>query len=289
MGREQDRVMVPMQVIAHIQTDFPQKFGIPCQSGMVPSAQGRIVFEPEFACNSAVRGLDGFSHLWILWQFENGRPGGSAADLAADAVSTSGGAAACRTADATAGLGTAAGSGEAALGGEAPTAASASPPKRSWSPTVRPPRLGGATRMGVFATRSPFHPNPLGLSCVELERVELTDQGPVLHVRGADLRNNTPIFDIKPYVPYADCQPQATGGFTEQVQPTVSRVNVPDELRERVPGEKRQALMQVLAQDPRPVGKRKPGRVYELAFAGLQISFTGYDDVLDVVDVRPLI
>ncbi|MGN1360721.1 MAG: TrmO family methyltransferase [Eggerthellaceae bacterium] len=271
MGQEQDVVTVPMRVIAHIQTDFPQKFGIPCQSGMVPSAQGRIVFEPEFALNSAVHGLEGFSHLWILWQFENGRPGGGAADLAADA-------------EAAGVAGPAASDGPAADETAAPGAFA----KRSWSPTVRPPRLGGATRMGVFATRSPFHPNPLGLSCVELERVELTDQGPILHVRGADLRNNTPIFDVKPYVPYADCQPQATGGFTEQVQPTVSAVNIPDDLLARVPEAKRAALRQVLEQDPRPVGRRKPGRVYELAFAGLHVSFTGEADVLDVIAVQPL-
>ncbi|MDO4502447.1 MAG: TrmO family methyltransferase [Coriobacteriia bacterium] len=272
---------VPMQVVAHIRTDFPQKFGIPCQSGMVPEAQGRIVFEPEFAVNSAVKGLEGFSHLWLLWQFENGRPGGGAADLAADAAGAVGAAGE---------PGAEAAPGDVAAGNASAPGAAAAPAsgKRAWSPTVRPPRLGGATRMGVFATRSPFHPNPLGLSCVRLERVELTDAGPVLHVRGADLRDNTPIFDVKPYVPYADCQPAATGGFTEGIVPTVSQANVPAELMERVPEQKRAALLQVLENDPRPVGRHKPGRVYELAFAGLHVSFVGDADVLDVVDVRPL-
>ena len=266
--------LVEMRVIAHIRTDYPQKFGIPRQSGLVSEAQGRIVFEPEFANNSAVKGLEGFSHLWLLWQFENGLPGGSAQDLASDAA-----AAAETDSGATAATTAAAGS----------TAASTQPNDAfTWSPTVRPPRLGGAQRMGVFATRSPFHPNPIGLSCVRLERVELTDAGPILHVRGADLRDRTPIFDVKPYVPYADCQPEATGGFTDQIESPSLSIIFPDDLMAKVPEEKRTAVMQVLEQDPRPVGKRTLGRVYEVAYAGMRVSFVGEADELTVTSVEQL-
>lgn len=170
--------MAGMEPIAHIHTDLPQKFGIPRNSFLAPHLQGHIVFEPEFASNAAVEGLDSFSHLWLLWRFENGTPGGTANDIAADAK----------------------------------------PQDRSgtnvkWSKTVRPPRLSGAERVGVFATRSPFRPNPIGLTCVKLDRVELTDDGPIIHVLGADLRDGTPIYDIKPYIPFADCHPDATGGW----------------------------------------------------------------------------
>lgn len=167
-----------MKPIAHIRTDLPQKFGIPRNSFLAPHLQGRIVFEPEFALNSAVAGLDGFSHAWLLWEFENGTPGGTAQDIAADAVT-----------DDKSGTNT------------------------KWSPTVRPPRLGGSERMGVFATRSPFRPNPIGLTCVKIDHVELTDDGPIIHVLGADLRDGTPIFDIKPYIPFALTPPRCDGRF----------------------------------------------------------------------------
>lgn len=160
--------MTGMEPIAHIHTDLPQKFGIPRNSFLAPHLQGRIVFEPEFASNAAVEGLDSFSHLWLLWRFENGTPGGTAKDIAADA----------KTQD-------------------------RSGANAKWSKTVRPPRLGGAERVGVFATRSPFRPNPIGLTCVKLDRVEFTDDGPIIHVLGADLRDGTPIYDIKPYIPFA--------------------------------------------------------------------------------------
>lgn len=172
--------MTGMEPIAHIHTDLPQKFGIPRNSFLAPHLQGRIVFEPEFASSAAVEGLDSFSHLWLLWRFENGTPGGTAKDIAADA----------KTQD-------------------------RSGTNAKWSKTVRPPRLGGAKRVGVFATRSPFRPNPIGLTCVKLDRVELTDNGPIIHVLGADLRDGTPIYDIKPYIPFADCHPDATGGWIE--------------------------------------------------------------------------
>ena len=170
--------MTGMEPIAHIHTDLPQKFGIPRNSFLAPHLQGRIVFEPEFASNAAVEGLDSFSHLWLLWRFENGTPGGTAKDIAADA----------KTQD-------------------------RSGTNAKWSKTVRPPRLGGAERVGVFATRSPFRPNPIGLTCVKLDRVELTDDGPIIYVLGADLRDGTPIYDIKPYIPFADCHSDATGGW----------------------------------------------------------------------------
>ena len=172
--------MTGMEPIAHIHTDLPQKFGIPRNSFLAPHLQGHIVFEPEFASNAAVEGLDSFSHLWLLCRFENGTPGGTAKDIAADAKSQD-----------------------------------RSGTNVKWSKTVRPPRLGGAERVGVFATRSPFRPNPIGLTCVKLDRVELTDDGPIIHVLGADLRDGTPIYDIKPYIPFADCHPDATGGWIE--------------------------------------------------------------------------
>lgn len=172
--------MTGMESIAHIHTDLSQKFGIPRNSFLAPHLQGRIFFEPEFASNAAVEGLDSFSHLWLLWRFENGTPGGTTKDIAVDA----------KTQD-------------------------RSGTNAKWSKTVRPPRLGGAERVGVFATRSPFRPNPIGLTCVKLDRVELADDGPIIHVLGADLRDGTPIYDIKPYIPFADCHPDATGGWIE--------------------------------------------------------------------------
>lgn len=177
-----------MKPIAHIRTDLPQKFGIPRNSFLTPHLRGRIVFEPEYALESAVSGIESFSHLWLIWQFENGVPGGTAEDIAADSAAPYRNGANAR-----------------------------------WSPTVRPPRLGGTERVGVFASRSPFRPNPLGLSCVKLDRVERPDAGPVLHVLGADLRDGTPILDIKPYIPFADCHPYARGGWIEDAPGTSLR------------------------------------------------------------------
>ena len=243
-----------MKPIAHIYTDLPQKFGIPRNSFLAPHLQGRIVFEPEFALASAVAGLEEFSHLWLIWQFQNGRPGGTAADIAQDA----------------AGL-----------------AAASAPGPVKWSATVRPPRLGGAERVGVFATRSPFRPNPIGLTCVKLAGVEDTADGPVVNVLGADLRNGTPILDIKPYIPFADCHPDATGGWIDAAPWTELDVDVPDRLLEAVPAPKRAGLVEVLRQDPRRAGsKHEPTRLYHLAYAGLDVAFTVDRTVLHVVAVE---
>ena len=243
--------MLSMKPIAHIHTDLPQKFGIPRNSFLAPHLQGRIVFEPEFASNAAVAGLDTFSHLWLIWRFENGTPGGTAADIARDVATQD-----------------------------------KSGTRDRWSRTVRPPRLGGAERVGVFATRSPFRPNPIGLTCVKLDRVELTDSGPVIHVLGADLRDGTPILDIKPYIPFADCHEDATGGWIEQNPWHELKVDMPEELQKRVPSEKLPGLIEVLRQDPRRAGsKHEPERVYHLAYAGLDISLTVDGDTLHVAAV----
>ena len=223
---------VNIQVIARMRSDFASKFGIPRQSGLVEELRSTIVFEPEFRNPDALRGIGGFSHLWIIWQFS-------------EAV------------------------------------------RQGWSPTVRPPRLGGNTRMGVFATRSPFRPNNLGLSSVRLLGVEHTKKyGTVLHVGGADLMDGTPIFDIKPYIPYGDCHPEATGGFTDSAGEFLLRVNFPPEMLSLLPEEKRAAAVGVLSHDPRPSYQRDKDRVYGLTFAGYDIRFTVQDDVLTVVDVQ---
>ena len=243
-----------MKPIAHIHTDMPQKFGIPRNSFLAPSLQGQIVFEPEFAINSAVQGLDGFSHLWLLWQFENGTPGGTAEDIAQDAATQEK-------------QGT----------------------NSNWSPTVRPPRLGGTERMGVFATRSPFRPNPIGLTCVKLDHIELTDEGPIIHVLGADLRDGTPIYDIKPYIPFADCHPDAVGGFIDQTPWQELEVDFPKHLTELIPAVKLPGLIEILRQDPRRAGsKHEPERVYHLAYAGFDVSFTVDSPKLHVVAVQPV-
>ena len=223
-----------LQVIARMHSDFATKFGIPRQSGLVEELRSTIVFEPEFRNADALRGIEDYSHLWILWQFS-------------EAV------------------------------------------RQEWSPTVRPPRLGGNTRMGVFATRSPFRPNSLGLSCVKLLGIEQTEkQGTVLHVGGADLMDGTPIFDIKPYIPYADCHPEASGGFTDTAGEFLLKVDFPAGLLEVLPPEKREAAIGVLSHDPRPSYQRKAGRVYGLTFAGFDIRFTVEDDVLTVREVNRL-
>ena len=221
-----------LKVIAHIHTAFPTKFGIPRQSGLVEELRGEIIFTPEYRNPDALRGLEDFSHIWLVWQFSG-------------AV------------------------------------------RESWSPTVRPPRLGGNTRVGVFATRSPFRPNPLGLSSVKLEAIEQRpDVGPVLIVRGADLMDGTPIYDIKPYIPYADCRPEASGGFTGSGGGATLAVDFPAALLERVPADKRAALTGGLSRDPRPPYQHDPERVYGLDFAGVNIRFTVDGDTLTVRAVK---
>lgn len=220
-----------MKVIAHIQNDFPEKFGIPRQSGLVESLQAKIVFEPEYRNVDAVRGLDGYSHIWLIWQFS-------------EAI------------------------------------------RDTWSPTVRPPRLGGETRQGVFATRSPFRPNPIGLSSVRLEAVEFhAELGPVLFVSGADLMDGTPIYDIKPYLPFTDCHPDAVGGFADAFANYCLQVHFPDELLRLVPEDKRQALLGVLSQDPRPSYQKDPERIYGVLFGRQNIRFRVQGDVLTVIAV----
>lgn len=222
-----------MAVVARIRSQFPDKFGIPRQSGLVDALRATVVFEPPYRIPEMLRGLEDFSHLWLIWQFSQSQG--------------------------------------------------------RWSPTVRPPRLGGNRRMGVFATRSPFRPNPIGLSCVKLEGVELhSPEGPVLHVSGADLMDGTPILDIKPYVPYADCKPGAVGGFASEPKTATLTVDLPGDLEARVPGELREALEGVLAQDPRPPYQHDPERLYGLSFGGLEVKFTvDEDQVLHVRSVEP--
>ena len=221
-----------IKVIARIRSDFKTKFGVPRQSGLVEALRARIVFEPEYRNADALRGIEGFSHLWLIWQFS-------------EAV------------------------------------------REDWSPTVRPPRLGGNERMGVFATRSPFRPNAIGLSCVRLEGVEQTAEGSVLLVSGADLMDGTPIYDIKPYIPFADCHPDATGGWIEDTPWQELDVEFPQALQDMVPPSKLPGLVEVLRQDPRRAGsKHEPNRVYHLAYAGLDISFTVDETQLTVVAVN---
>lgn len=221
-----------MKVIARIQSAFPEKFGIPRQSGLVEELQAQIIFEPEYRSPEAVRGLEEFSHIWLIWEFSKAK-------------------------------------------------------RDTWSPTVRPPRLGGNQRLGVFATRSPYRPNPIGLSCVRLERIELDSaQGPVLHIRGADLMDGTPIYDIKPYLPYADCRPEAAGGFAAQRPEGGLTVELPDPWLSLVPEADRAALIGVLAQDPRPAYQRDPERVYGLSFAGLEVQFRVNEGRLTVCRVE---
>ena len=227
-GTEQG--IMTVRPIAHIRTDFPEKFGIPRQSGRVPDLEARIVFEPPYRNPDALRGLEGFSHLWLLWQFS------------------------------------------AALRGDG-----------EWQPMVRPPRLGGNVRMGVFATRSPFRPNPIGLSSVELEKIELTsDRGPVLHVRGADLMDGTPIFDIKPYVAYADSHPDALSGFLGAATFKKLRVTLPDGVSEPLP----EGLIDVLSNDPRPRYHDDPERVYGMQYAGHEVKFRVSGDELIVLSIQ---
>ena len=220
-----------VQPIAHICSDFSEKFGIPRQSGLVEELTATVVFEPAYRDPSALRGLEGFSHLWLIWEFSQAR-------------------------------------------------------RESWSPTVRPPRLGGNVRLGVFATRSPFRPNPLGLSCVRLLEIRQDrEQGPVLVVAGADLMDGTPIYDVKPYLPYADCKPDAVGGFAARPKGADLAVDCSPALLDRVPEDKRAALLAVLAQDPRPQYQDDPNRVYGMAFAGLEVRFQVAGERLTVTEI----
>ena len=223
---------ITMHTIAHIRTDLPEKFGVPRQSGLVPQLQGTIVFEPEYRNPDALRGLEGFSHLWLIFRFHRAE-------------------------------------------------------REGWSPTVRPPRLGGNRRMGVFATRSPFRPNNLGLSCVKLEGESRDEKlGPVIRVSGADLVDGTPILDIKPYLPYADCPRDATGGFTDPLEAEPLEVECDEALLAGLEAQQRAGLMGVLACDPRPRYQEDPERVYGLAFAGKNVKFTVRDRVLTVLAVE---
>lgn len=223
---------IPMNVIAHIRTDFATKFGVPRQSGLVPEVKATIVFEPEYRNPDALRGLEGFSHLWLLWHFSEVKQDG-------------------------------------------------------WSPTVRPPRLGGNTRMGVFATRSPYRPNPIGLSSVKFEGVEWnTPDGAVIHVSGADLMDGTPILDVKPYLAYTDSHPDAAGGFVADLGDRAVEVDCPPALLAPLSEEQRAALLGVLGHDPRPTYQNDPDRLYGMAFGGWEVHFTVADGVLRVIDIE---
>ena len=222
--------------IAFIRTEFPEKFGVPRQSGLARNLKGRIIFEPEYRNPDALRGLDGFSHIWLIWEFSANR--------------------------------------------------TTSP----WQPTVRPPRLGGNAHMGVFATRSPFRPNPLGLSCVKIHSVELsTPDGPVVNVLGADLMDGTPIYDIKPYIRYADSRPEAVCGYVDQLEERSLKVVFPSELSAKIADtEVIPALVETLRLDPRPSYHDDPQRQYGLSFAGHNIRFHVSGNVLEVTDVAPI-
>ena len=219
-----------MKVIAHIRSDFPTKFGIPHQSGRIEELKADIIFEPEYRNPEAFRGLEEYTHIWLIWEFSK-------------AV------------------------------------------RKEWSPTVRPPRLGGNVRKGVFATRSPFRPNPIGLSSVKLDGVEFTSQGPVLHVSGADLMDGTPIYDIKPYLAYVDSHPEASGGFTDRIVDHKLNVDFPEPLLERIPEEKREALLAVLANDPRPGYQKDPERIYGMEFDRWDVRFQVQENGLKVIEV----
>ena len=222
--------------IARIYTEFPEKFGIPRQSGLAKALRGRIIFEPQYRNPDALRGLEGFSHLWLIWEFSANRT------------------------------------------------------SRQWQPTVRPPRLGGNAHLGVFATRSPFRPNPLGLSCVEIDSINLlTEDGPVITVKGADLMDGTPIYDIKPYIRYADSRQQAVCGYVDALEERSLKVVFPSELSGRI-GDTSviPSLIETLRLDPRPSYHDDPERVYGLSFAGLNVKFKVNGPVLTVVDVQPL-
>ena len=221
-----------LKPIAYIHTDFPTKFGIPRQSGLIPSLRATIVFEPEFRNPDALRGIEEFSHLWLIWEFSQSL-------------------------------------------------------RDSWSPTVRPPRLGGNERKGVFATRSPFRPNPLGLSNVKLDFVEWdTPSGAILHILGADLLDNTPIYDIKPYLPYVDSHEDATGGFAHAQMHKFLNVVIPEHLKNKLPVEEQKIITAILEQDPRPAYQKDPERVYGFPYAQMEIKFTVKDNIATVIGIE---
>lgn len=233
VGPDGKRPVPQFHRIAYIWNDFPEKFGIPRQSGLVEELEALIVFAPEYRRPEALKGLEEYSYIWLLWEFSEAERG-------------------------------------------------------EWSPTVRPPRLGGNTRMGVFATRSPFRPNPIGLSSVRLERVEEhPEYGKVLRVRGADLMDGTPILDIKPYLPHVDSHPEARGGFAGKFEHYGLQVEIPEALMDRVPEQKREALRGILANDPRPAYQKDPERVYGMSFAGMTIRFRVCGDLLTVCEILP--
>ena len=223
-----------MKIIAKIQTDMSDKFGIPRQSGIVKELTGKIIFEPEFRVKEALNGIEEFSHLWLLWEFSENK-------------------------------------------------------RDSWSPTVRPPRLGGEKRKGVFATRSPFRPNPIGMSCVKLERVEYTKAlGPIIYVSGVDLMNGTPIYDIKPYITYTDCVPDAVQGFAEEYKNYALNVDFPQELLDRIPKDKQAALIGILRHDPRPAYQNTPDRIYGVRYMNFDVHFKVKNDTLTVTDINTI-
>lgn len=221
-----------MKFIGRVHSDFPEKFGIPRQSGLVEELKATVVMEPEFRSRDAFRGLEAFSHIWLIWQFSQVT-------------------------------------------------------EYTWSPTVRPPRLGGNQRVGVFASRSPFRPNGIGLSCVRLEGIRQDEKlGPVLHIAGADLMDGTPVFDIKPYIPMADCRREASGSYSDRFRDYGLNVEIPEPFLLKIPPEKRKAVVEVLEQDPRPSYQKDPKRVYGMAFAGMEIRFRVEDGVLSVCGVE---
>lgn len=223
--------MAEMKIIARVRSPFKSKFGIPRQSGLVEEIEAQIVFEPEFRNPDALRGIEEWSHLWLIWQFSENL-------------------------------------------------------REDWSPTVRPPRLGGNTHVGVFATRSPFRPNAMGLSCVKLKSVDITSEGAALTVLGADLMDGTPIFDIKPYVPYADCRPEATGGFTDKTEFHRLEVDIMQEFEGKLPENERLALRGVLSNDPRPQYHNDPERVYGFEFGEHEVKFKVNGDKLTVISIE---
>ena len=231
-----------MRPIAYIHTDLHEKFGTPRQCGIAPSLKGRIVFEPEFRVREAFRGLDGFSYIWVIWEFSESKPDPDKA-------------------------------------GEK---------EWHWSPTVRPPRLGGNKRMGVFATRSPFRPNNIGLSSLKLDAIDFDDpEGPVLCVSGVDMIDGTPVFDIKPYISYSDSHPDADVGFMKGAKDQDLEILISDDLLSRIPEDKRDALFEILALSPVPAYQNEPDRIYGMKYAGLEIRFRTGDDKLTVVAVDP--
>ena len=220
-----------MKIIARIRNAYDGKFGVPRQSGLVEQVVSTIVFESEYRVAEALRGIEEFSHLWLIWAFDRAE-------------------------------------------------------REEWSPTVRPPRLGGNQRVGVFATRSPYRPNAIGLSCVRLLGMEKSGEGTVLKVAGADLMNGTPIYDIKPYLPYADCRPEATGGFTDRTEKRTVKVDIPGKTAKRINAQELEALKAVLEQDPRPAYQDDPERVYAFEFGGKHVEFKVNDHVLTVTEIR---